>query len=65
MICASAEYQGMTQTAAFQMIEEKIRFNTHKVLETARREAIPPREAADRMAEERLRAAMKLRRWHV
>ena len=37
VICASVEYHGGTQKQAFETIEEKIRENTHAVLELARR----------------------------
>ncbi len=63
VICASVEYHGGTQAQAFQTIEEKVRANTAEVLERARKDGIPPRDAAVAMAEERLRTAMALRRW--
>lgn len=63
VICAAVEYQGGTQAQAFQTIDEKIRANTTEVLERAKAEKIPPRKAATAMAEERVRGAMKLRRW--
>lgn len=63
VICASVEYHGGTQTAAFATIEEKLRFNTHAVLHAAADEKIKPREAAVKLAEERVRRAMALTRW--
>ena len=63
VICAAVEYHNGTETQAFQTIEEKVRANTAEVLERAKKEAILPRAAATAMAEERVRAAMKLRRW--
>ncbi len=63
VICAAVEYRGGTRTQAFATIEEKIRENTRQVLETARREDQPPRDAATALAERRVRRAMALRRW--
>lgn len=63
VICASVEYHGGTETAAFDAIAEKIAANTHAVLEAARAKSLLPREAAIRLAEHRVRAAMALRRW--
>jgi glutamate dehydrogenase (NAD(P)+) len=62
VICAAVEYAGGTQTSAFHVIEEKLRYNTREVLETARDEGISPREAAVAMAEQRVRKAMSFRR---
>lgn len=64
VICASIEYRGGTQRAAFDYIEERIRANTRAVLEDSRRDGILPRAAALALAERRVRAAMKVRRWH-
>jgi glutamate dehydrogenase (NAD(P)+) len=63
VICASVEYHGGTQTQALQAIEEKIRTNTTEVLDSSRRQGILPRQAAVAMAGERIRKAMKFRRW--
>ena len=63
VICAAVEYHGGTQTQAFRTIDEKIRANTAEVLDRATKEGVPPREAAVAMAGDRVRAAMKLRRW--
>lgn len=65
VICAALEYRGATQTAAFTAIAEKIRANTSEVLSSARREAIRPREAAVRLATERIKRAMATRRWGI
>ena len=65
VICAAAEYQGSSETAAFGAIEEKLRRNTREVLETARREKILPRDAALAMARGRVEKAMRHRRWHI
>jgi glutamate dehydrogenase/leucine dehydrogenase len=63
VICAAVEYHEGTQQAAFEAIEEKIRVNTRAVLATALDRGIPPRRAALDLAEERVRKAMKLRRF--
>jgi glutamate dehydrogenase (NAD(P)+) len=63
LICAAAEYRGATQAAAFEAIAEKIRSNTAHVLEAAGRDRVLPREAAVDLALQRVRAAMRYRRW--
>lgn len=63
VICASIEYHGGTQAQALQAIEEKIRTNTTMVLDRSRQLGIMPRQAAVAMAGERIRKAMKFRRW--
>jgi len=63
VICAAAEYRGGTQAQALLSIEEKIRANTADVLDSSRRHGILPRQAAVTMAGERIRKAMKYRRW--
>jgi glutamate dehydrogenase (NAD(P)+) len=65
VICAAMEYQGATESAALQTIEEKLRRNTRQVLEDARRRGILPREAARDVAEARVRKAMGLRRFSL
>jgi glutamate dehydrogenase/leucine dehydrogenase len=63
VICASIEYRGGTERAAFDYIDERIRANTRAVLEESRREKRPPRAAALALAERRVRAATQTRRW--
>ncbi len=63
VICAAVEYQGGTQSQAMDTIDEKVRTNTAAVLELAAAKSILPRQAAVAMAEDRVREAMKLRRW--
>ena len=63
VICASIEYRGGTQVAAFDYIDERIRANTKSVLEETRRTGALPRAAAQTLAERRVRAAMATRRW--
>ena len=65
VICAAMEYQGASEAAAFQSIEEKIRRNTREVLEAARSREILPRAAAVELAAERVRKAMGLRRFSL
>jgi glutamate dehydrogenase (NAD(P)+) len=62
VICAAVEYAGGTQTAALHVIDEKLRYNTHEVLTSARETGVSPREAAVAMAEQRVRKAMSYRR---
>jgi glutamate dehydrogenase/leucine dehydrogenase len=63
VICASIEYGGGTQRAAFDYIDERIRSNTRFVLEESRRIGEMPRIAAEKVAKERVMAAMSTRRW--
>ena len=63
VICAAVEYHGGTQGSAFQAIEEKIRENTHAVLEAMQRGKILPRAAAFELARKRVLAAMRYRRF--
>jgi glutamate dehydrogenase (NAD(P)+) len=64
VICASIEYRGGTQRAAFDYIDERIRANTRAVLQESRRTKTLPRAAALALAERRVCAAMLTRRWH-
>ena len=63
VICAAIEYQGGTEKAALECIEERIRTNTRTVLEDALRKNILPRTAALMLAEKRVREAAATRRW--
>ena len=63
VICAAIEYHGGTQAQAFATIDEKIRVNTQAVLDEARRTKSLPRTAAVSLAKERVRRAMRTRRW--
>jgi glutamate dehydrogenase (NAD(P)+) len=65
VICAAMEHHGASQAAALAAIAEKIRTNTDEVLSTAKREGILPRDAAVRLAVERVRRAMANRRWGI
>jgi glutamate dehydrogenase (NAD(P)+) len=65
VICAAMEYAGTTEAAAFQAIEEKLRRNTEAVLDMSIEQRVTPREAAVRLATERVRQAMSCRRWSI
>ena len=65
VICAAMEYQGASQSAAFDTIEEKIRYNTEEVQSGAEQRDTTPREAAQSLAETRVRRAMTTRRWSI
>ena len=63
VICAAIEYRGGTEKAALALIAEKIRANTEAVLDEVRRTGALPRTAAVSLATERVRRAMRTRRW--
>jgi glutamate dehydrogenase (NAD(P)+) len=63
VICAAVEYCGGTETAALALIDEKVRANTEAVLDKVRRTGALPRFAALSLATERVRRAMRTRRW--
>jgi glutamate dehydrogenase (NAD(P)+) len=63
VICASIEYRGGTQHAAFDYIDERVRENTRLVLEGSRRSGSLPRAAALAFAEKRVGEAAHTRRW--
>lgn len=65
VICAAMEYHGSCQSAAFEAIAEKLRQNSHEVLEAAETRGILPRDAALDLAVTRVRKAMSFRRWGV
>jgi len=65
VICAAMEYQGATQSAAFAAIEQKIRANTKAVLDAATAKRVPPRQAAEELAIERVTRAMSYRRFSI
>ncbi len=65
VICAAMEYEGMTESAAFAAIAEKIARNTKAVLERAKKEKILPRKAAVDFAVARVKAAMATRRFAI
>ncbi|MBR0683724.1 Glu/Leu/Phe/Val dehydrogenase [Roseomonas eburnea] len=63
VICAAVEYHGGNEEDAIHTITTRIHANTEAVLEEAARAGTPPRAAALRLAERRVRAAMALRRF--
>ncbi len=65
VICAAMEYRGATPGAAFTAIEEKIRANVAALIERAKTDGLLPRQAALRLAEERVRKAMAMRRFNI
>jgi len=65
VICAAMEYQGASQTAAFEAIEEKVSHNTRLVLEESEAKKILPRDAAVNLAVQRVRKAMSYKRWSI
>ena len=65
VICAAMEYRGSTEREVFDTIAEKIRANVQQVLTTSSRESITPREAARRLATDRVKQAMGTRRWSL
>lgn len=60
VISSYAEYKGMSPDEMFKLVEEKIVGTTKKVLEQSLAEKITPRQAAMRLAQERVQTAMKL-----
>jgi glutamate dehydrogenase (NAD(P)+) len=62
VICAAVEYQRGTRAQAFALIEERIRANTLEVLRRARERDVPPREAAEELAWQRVEEARSYRR---
>jgi len=59
------EYHGATRGAAFDAIAEKIRTNTAAVLDDVLAHRVLPREAAVRLATNRVKAAMATRRFLI
>lgn len=61
LIMAAMEYARKTEREAFAAIVEKVRANTRRILEQAKSDGSLPREAAERIARERVRDAMRSR----
>lgn len=61
LIMAAMEYRQQSADAAFVAIERKIQKNTAKILHKAQKEGLLPRVAAERLAVERVKAAMLIR----
>ncbi|WP_299649203.1 Glu/Leu/Phe/Val dehydrogenase [uncultured Tateyamaria sp.] len=62
VICAAVEWRGGTEAQAMSTISEQIGRNTQAVLDIVKDKGIPPRDAANSLAEVRLHEAMALRR---
>ena len=65
VICAAMEYQGSSEVAAMDAIAEKITRNTRQVLEQMKQQQILPRDAATRLATQRVKKAMSFRRFSL
>lgn len=63
VICAAVEYAGGGRSQAFAAIEDRIRTNVAEVLDRAAATDGIPLDAAQAMAEARVRRAMATRRW--
>jgi glutamate dehydrogenase (NAD(P)+) len=63
VICGAMEYRGSTEKSAFEAIRDKVAMNTEQILEQSRKRGILPREAAVDMSLQRVKRAMKYRRW--
>lgn len=59
VISSYAEYMGKSPKEMFKLVESKIKKNTKAVLERAKKENILPRDAALKIAQERVLKAMK------
>jgi glutamate dehydrogenase/leucine dehydrogenase len=62
VICGAVEYAGGTKAEATQMIDDRVRANTHAMLERATDTGELPRDAAMGTARARVEAAMEFRR---
>lgn len=62
VICASVEYHGGSEPQALETIAEKINRNTTEMLALADQQALEPRRAAEQLAIERVKTAMRYRR---
>lgn len=59
VVSSYVEYIGGTPEQMFKLVEEKLRKNTKLVLEKAKKENLNPRDAAMKIAQERVKKAMK------
>lgn len=59
VISSYVEYIGGSPEQMFKLVEEKIRKNTKLVLEKSKKEGLSPRDAAMKIAQERVKRAMK------
>lgn len=65
VICAAMEYEGATETTAFETIQDKLCRNTEQVLRDAKHRQVLPRTAAIELATQGVKNAMSTRRWSV
>lgn len=63
VIASTVQIKGGTEDESFELIQAKIRKNVKAILDLAREEKIYPREAAERLAKERVLQSMRLRGW--
>jgi glutamate dehydrogenase/leucine dehydrogenase len=62
VICAAVEYGRGSEASALAQVRDKIAHNTRQVLDAVEAEGFLPREAANRLARQRVESAMELRR---
>ena len=65
VICAAVEYQGASQSMAFQAIKEKVKNNTAKMLKEATEQNMLPRDTAIKIATRHVKKAMSYRRYSI
>lgn len=65
VICAAMEYKGASEAKVFEVVRDKLLRNTELVLKESKKENIFPREAALRLATERVHKAMSCKRWSI
>jgi glutamate dehydrogenase (NAD(P)+) len=65
VIASATEYRGGIDCDILEVIKDKVRHNTRLVLEEVRTNHIMPRDAAIRIAVERLDKAMSYKRWSI
>ncbi len=65
VICAASEYRQASESQAMQLIEEKLRRNTLLVLEDTMKRKVLPRQAANKLAMQRIKKAMSFRRYSL
>jgi glutamate dehydrogenase (NAD(P)+) len=65
VICAAMEYRGKIESEALEIIEQKVKNNTHLVLEESQAKKILPHEAGMNLAVARVEKAMSFKRWSI
>jgi glutamate dehydrogenase (NAD(P)+) len=67
VICSAMEYRReiLVQSEVFEVIKEKVRYNTRLVLEESRAKKIMPRDAAMHLTVQRVERAMSFKRWSI